>query len=294
MQVKTPTGWRNVAAHLGTIGPSHRDRDTVERRFQNPGQGKPVVAPEGEIPLLLGISSEIPSHPVLVGLDATKRIGRDTRQSLFMPLHLLQDAAKLGWAEHFSDVGERLVAFSPMMLPVYVELCRTGTSLVERDVQRLLHAVGADEPDLGRPAMQRGVQLTMRLVRDAAFSKQVRSSYGGLCAMCGLNFSLVAGAHIYPVSAPYSTDAVWNGVALCHNHHAAFDAHQIWVHPLTFAIVLHADMKNNAQVTAACEAFVNTTLPELRVPNRVAHRPRGEMFVNRYEYFSPKYAWADS
>ena len=76
-----------------------------------------------------------------------------------MPLHLLQTAAKSGWAEHFSDTGERLIAFSPAMLPVYVELCRTGTSLAERDVQGLLHAVGADEPDPSPIAVRRGVQL---------------------------------------------------------------------------------------------------------------------------------------
>ena len=111
--------------------------------------------------------------------------------------------------------------------------------------------------------------------------------------MCGLNFSLVAGAHIYPVSAPGSSDAVWNGVALCHNHHAAFDAHHVWVHPLTFAIALHPHMRKRAQVSAASEAFVTTTWPELRVPSRLANRPRPAMFVNRYEYFSPKYSWAD-
>jgi hypothetical protein len=293
VQVRTPAGWRDVALHVGTIGPSHRGRDSVERRFQNPGQGRPVLAPAGQIPVLLGISEDAQRPPVLVGLDARKRVGKGTRQSLFMPVRLLDAAAQKGWAEHFSDTGERLVAFTLMMLPVYVEMCRTGTSLPERDVQGLLHAAGADQPDASPTTAERGVQLTMRLVRDAAFSKRVRKVYDGRCAMCGLNFSLVAGAHIYPVSAPASTDDVWNGVALCHNHHAAFDAHQIWVEPHSFAIVLHPEMKKSSQVSAACEAFLNTTLPELRLPAHLAYRPRPDMFVNRYEYYDPKYSWAD-
>lgn len=39
-----------AAAHLGPIGLSHRDRDDVERRFQNPGKGRPMSAPEGPKP----------------------------------------------------------------------------------------------------------------------------------------------------------------------------------------------------------------------------------------------------
>jgi hypothetical protein len=282
-----------VAAHLGPIGPSHRKRDSVERRFQNPGQGKPVQSPPKEIPLLLGLSEEIADKPVIVGMETEKRIGKMTRQSLFMPLHLIKAAAATGWAEHFGETGERLIAFTPSLLPAYVELCNTGTSIPEREIQAVLEASGVDGPGASEESVQRGMRLAMRLIRDATFSKDVRDSYGGLCAMCGLNFSLVAGAHIYPVSAPGSVDKIWNGLALCHNHHSAFDRHQIWVDPATYAVVLHDDINRHAQRNPACQAFVETTLREIQMPAAPAYNPRPQMFKQRYAFFDSKYSWVD-
>jgi hypothetical protein len=107
--------------HVGPIGLSHRDRDAVERRFQNPGQDKPVTAPKGAFPLLIGLWEQGTS-PVLVGMDATDRLGKDTRQSLFIDLSILRQAAKVEWAEYYSDSGELIVAFRPALLPRYIKL----------------------------------------------------------------------------------------------------------------------------------------------------------------------------
>jgi internalin A len=112
-----------LAAHLGTIGESKRKRDEVERRFQNPGQNHPVTALEDEFPVLLGLN-EINGQRVLVGMDAHRRIGKNTRQSFFMPFELLVLGATRGWAEHLSDTGERIVAFAPQLLPLYIEAHR--------------------------------------------------------------------------------------------------------------------------------------------------------------------------
>jgi hypothetical protein len=117
-----------VAMHVGPIGLSHRGRDDVERRFQNPGKNHPVVAIEGTVPLLIGLWDE-GDRPVLVGMEATRRLGRDTRQSLFIPLWLLQRAEQLGWAEHYSTTNERIIGFAPALLPIYVELTRHKASV---------------------------------------------------------------------------------------------------------------------------------------------------------------------
>jgi hypothetical protein len=121
LRIQTPKAVRVVAAHIGPIGESHRKRDG-ERRFQNPGQDRPIKELPSELVLLLGLSEETGS-PIVVGMDAIKRLGRDTRQSLFMPLSLLHQAARDGWAEHVSEVGERIIAFAPRRLPEYIELC---------------------------------------------------------------------------------------------------------------------------------------------------------------------------
>ena len=66
------------------------------------------------------------------------------------------------------------------------------------------------------------------IVRDGAFRKIVISTYEHTCAFCGLKIldtktqNIVDGAHIKPFSKFYD-DRINNGLALCKNHHWAFD-----------------------------------------------------------------------
>jgi putative restriction endonuclease len=59
-------------------------------------------------------------------------------------------------------------------------------------------------------------------VRDKRFAKNVLQAYGHKCAICKVQLKLVEAAHIVPVKEN-GTDEVVNGVALCANHHKAFD-----------------------------------------------------------------------
>jgi hypothetical protein len=117
--VALPSGLRSVDIYVGPIGLSHRGRDHVERRFQNPGKNKPVLASGGRFPLLLGLWSE-GEAPVLVGMDAPRHLATLTRKSLFVPLRSLKLAEQCGWAEHVSTSGERILCFSPDRLADYV------------------------------------------------------------------------------------------------------------------------------------------------------------------------------
>jgi len=280
-----------VALHVGPVGPSQRGRDAVERRFQNPGSGRPVIAPPGRLPILLGVWTE-EGRTVFVALDGRSRVGRNTRFSLFVPLHLLRAAAASGWAEHFNTSDEKVIAFLPGLLPVYVQLLESRVEVDATDVSAIVAAAGMT--DIEDPAAERGRRTVSTLVRDAIFSRTVREAYGGQCAMCGLNYSLVVGAHIFPVAAPGAPDAAWNGVALCHNHHAIFDAHKLHVHPDTRAIAVHPELISGRSKSEACRDFVDRTFPILTAPASVAHQPRREMFVERYKFFSSKYEWAIS
>jgi hypothetical protein len=288
-EVITERGPVGVSLHVGPVGLSQRDRDEVERRFQNPGSDRPIVVLPGTIPILLGVWREN-ATTVFVGMDAFTRVGRRTRFSLFVPLHLLRAAAVAGWAEHHSSSGERLFGFSPSLLPVYVELVRTGVQIDSQTVQAVMSAAGLSGGI--EDAATRGRRTASQLIRDAVFSKLVRETYEGFCAMCGLNYSLVVGAHIYPAAAPGSRDEVWNGIALCHNHHAAFDAHMIFVNPNTRTISLHSELKLGASRSTACETFVRMTFGQLREPSVSKHRPHREMFERRYSFFDPRYHWA--
>lgn len=117
--VALPDGNRSVLLHVGRVGLSHRGRDHVERRMQNPGKGKPVLAVGRTLPLLIGLWEE-DGAAALVGMDARRHLGYATRKSLFVPLRTLQQAAADGWAEHSSTSGESVLAFRPERLPDFV------------------------------------------------------------------------------------------------------------------------------------------------------------------------------
>jgi hypothetical protein len=290
MQVATPEGVVPIAVHVGPIGLSQRDRDDVERRFQNPGANRPIQAPPGYVPLLIGIDGS-DDPPVLVGMDASHRIGRTTRQSLFMPVDLIAAARASGWVERFSSSGEQLIAFAPAMLPIYALLVRASAVVIPSSIADVVAAagilIGGNEA-----TKQRGREIAARLIRDAKFSKSVLSAYDARCAMCGLNSSLVVGAHIHPVSAPGSVDAVWNGLALCHNHHAAFDTHLVHVEPIGLSIRWAQQLIEAADQNDACGALIRTTFTHLSKPDDRRARPKPEMFTKRYAFFSPRYEWA--
>lgn len=65
-------------------------------------------------------------------------------------------------------------------------------------------------------------------VRHWLFPETIRAAYGGVCAVCRLGArtdhrSLIEAAHIRPF-AEFHDDHPSNGLALCKNHHWAFDA----------------------------------------------------------------------
>jgi hypothetical protein len=93
--VALPSGVLPVACYLGLIGLSHRGRDHVERRMQNPGKDMPLLAGDGRMPILLGIWTE-DETTVLVGMDARRHLGATTRKSLFVPLDTLRLAQEGG------------------------------------------------------------------------------------------------------------------------------------------------------------------------------------------------------
>ena len=139
----TKTGKVPLAVHLSPITLSKRKRDFVERRFQNPGQNRPVVAASGEYPIMLGYE-EISGQRVLVGMDGEKRLGKRTRQSLFMPVNLLPAGIAKGWEEHVSTAKERIVAFVPPLLPFFVETYRSGQVVSRKEIREALKEAGVN------------------------------------------------------------------------------------------------------------------------------------------------------
>ena len=109
--------------------------------------------------------------------------------------------------------------------------------------------------------------------------------------MCGLDVELVQGAHIYPVSAPGSYDEVWNGLALCPNHHLAFDRYLIAVEINTRAILFRPTIVDQAPRNRAVQTLVDGTFDRLAEPAEQDLRPRRVMLRKRYEYYADYYGW---
>ncbi len=295
MEIKSASGeWRPFEVHVGAIGPSTgRGRRKVECRFQNPASKKPMTSPSGSPALLLGMwEAAGDDRAVLVCMETDRRIGKATRQSLFFPLHLLERATFVGWDEHFSSTGEQIVGLHPSLLPTYVEMKTAGVMVGIDEITSVLDAAGLQAGADVETAVERVRRVSSQLVRSRVFSKRVIGAYGGLCAMCDLDLGLIEGAHIYPVHAPDSTDEVWNGLALCSNHHRAFDKHWIRVDPVDFDLRLHPELIERSGVNPASGVFVEMTHKRMRLPGELAAAPKREMFERRYDFFPRSYSWA--
>ena len=291
--------WISVSLYVAPVGLSHRGRDDVERRFQNPGGGRPITKEPRRYPLLVGLWEEDSlmsvGRPILVSADPMHRVGRTTRFSVFVSVNTLNVALRTGWAEDPNAIGERIRCFAPPLLAVSCGADRAGVAPATDAVRAVVDGSGlltAPEPEL-QAAAERARRAASTLVRDARFRRRVAEAYGGLCAMCGLDSDLVEGAHIYPVAAPGSTDEPSNGLALCPNHHAAFDRHVLAVRPGTSEIVFHESLRLRAATNSALRLMVENTFQRLSSPRRASARPQEAIFAKRYAFFDPKYAWME-
>ncbi|HTT98439.1 MAG TPA: HNH endonuclease [Rhizomicrobium sp.] len=276
-----------VALHVSKV--TSHSRAPYERRFQNPANGEVVAAPAGHIPILLGYA-QIGVRPLLVAVDGLSRLGREARFSILFHQDLLTTAAQNGWAEYISGTDERIFAMYPKLFPIFIEALQSGAYPATDEMISAVAASGIAQEDTSLAA-DRARRVGTMLVRSSAFRKHVCDAYDRKCAMCGLGIDMVEGAHILPASAPNSPDKVWNGVALCPNHHAAFDKHYIWVDPGTRAIQLRSDILKIAETDNACEVFTRNTRKFLSIPKTQNSQPRAEMFTRRYEHYDGLYSW---
>ena len=284
---RTDAGSERIALHVSQVSP--HSREEWEWRFQNPASSTPVSAPGASLPLLVGLDA-IDGRPVLIVVDGRSRIGRAARFSILFNKRISREAAASGWSEQISTTGERIFAMWPKLFPLVVEIIRAGVEIEAPTIATAASAAGLLEEDSDQ-ASERARRTVSTLVRDAKFSGLVKEAYKYRCAMCQVGLGLVAGAHILPVSAPGAPDKVWNGVALCHNHHAAFDAHRIWI-ASDNAISLSPEIVENGRGNIESARFLEQTRASLWVPTVAAKRPRRDMLEQRYQYYRGQYDWA--
>ncbi|GAB3607354.1 hypothetical protein GCM10027413_27630 [Conyzicola nivalis] len=183
----------------------------------------------------------------------------------------------------------------PALLPVAITATMTGAVPADKSIYGAVASLNLRRPfDVySAPDEAARVRRTVTsLVRDSRFSGDVLGAYDRECAMCGLGLGLVQGAHIYPASAPGSRDIVQNGVALCANHHLAFDRHFIAVHPGTLEIAFHPSVRERSFHEEAVANFVASTFDVMRSHDR-GRSPDPQAFEMRYDHFADMYQWLD-
>ena len=198
-----------------------------------------ITLPEGEQvevsrpfkTLLLGYDSRF---KVFAGYNAARYTEAGASPSLQIKEEFLNQAATEGFAiqakerDDEGNVTEVAVAFSPEQFLTYAfsldayhrqEIPSEEFEVIQKAASRSL-----DDDDLTilPEERRRAIKTFNTAVRDKRFAKNVLIAYGHKCAVCGTQLKLVEAAHIVPVK-DNGTDEVVNGIALCANHHKAFD-----------------------------------------------------------------------
>lgn len=93
----------------------------------------------------------------------------------------------------------------------------------------VLAGSSAAEPESNYGLAPRRAATTLRIVRDTAVTRRVKTLHGHSCQVCGIQLRGAAGpyaeaAHIRPLGAPHhGPDVLENVLCLCPNHHVLFD-----------------------------------------------------------------------
>lgn len=164
-------------------------------------------------------------------VEATKtayRLGLPVFVVLRGPEPRLRDVRR-GWVTDFDDRrGVFLISFDSAILQEPRLLVPPATTVRER-------------------------VMTLRLARPGqrAFAFRVFKRYGASCALCDHAVrSILEAAHVIPVKDG-GTDSSDNGLALCRNHHRAFDIDLVAFEPETVRVDLLRDGPQAAELQLA-------------------------------------------
>lgn len=222
--VTSPTVIRIYAWNASHGGGPARAAD--EYRIQLTGE-MPHRAP-GETLAIIGWSA---AHEVFVGWDPHAHDARvSSSPSLQVREEVMQRARRFGIAAALRASGDVVVAFVPQLLAAYCLSLDEVHGGQDLDTVDWLNTIGTLRVPVGqpRPTVSRRLEVAYRAWD---FSARIQLAYEHRCAICGLGLGLVEAAHIVPVAWPGSTDETSNGLALCRNHHAAYDRALLSVSP---------------------------------------------------------------
>jgi putative restriction endonuclease len=141
-----------------------------------------------------------------------------------------------------------------------------------------------EERALAREYSQRSVAQRLH---QRTFRRRVLMAYQQSCCVCKIKHdALLDAAHIIPDSDPRGEPWVYNGMALCKIHHAAFDAKILGIHPRSLFVEIREDVLEEVD-----GPMLTHGLQELHgrvkasIPAEHHLQPRVEFLTERYEQF---------
>ena len=223
---------------------------------------------------------------VLVALDPiwTQLTRRAARVRL--GTSLLLSAYERGVALDEGQSSGGAVAMLPGLLGHYIlnqqALHDLARSHVAQEINSLLsHCEPFPDDTIRSVAHTRGSTASGLLlaVRSWRFRERVLSAYGHRCAICGSRCHTLATLKIAPWPFPASSDETSNGLALCPNHHQAYDKALITINPQYQVLFSHARGQSltQANLHSGVDAFVAALRPVIVLPAEDQLRPRRDL-----------------
>ncbi len=260
-------------------------RPIDEYRIQATGVGHFEQEP-GVSTLILGWWQD---EGVFAAFDVRKHAGRISESpSLQIRRTYLEAAGANGLAACDKGNQELAVAFRPDFFAEYVrnleKLHDFGQSVEDTVALETVAAqpdVSVDELAVSSPARRTVVAAVSRKLRDSRFRKRVLLAYRHRCAFCGIQLDLIDAAHTVPVSHEASVDETCNALAVCAQHHRAFDQSLL-------TLRLDYSVRHNAAKIAQLKAgdrdggldgFLKGLHTHIEIPHRRSDRPH-PTFIN--------------
>ena len=210
-------------------------RPSGEFRIQMTGVASPLQFQPNSQTLLLGWHED---YGMFAAFDSRKHQTFSGRSpSIQVNINAIERARQSGFGFYRRGNDEIVVLFTPDHLLNYVEnqldFHKSGES--DREIELLSASTQGDPPsdDLETIPEERQelVRSVRTWVRQKDFRKRVLTAYNNQCAVCRVQLNLVQAAHIVPVHVDGSNDLTQNGLALCANHHQAYDSGLLGIAP---------------------------------------------------------------
>lgn len=209
---------------------THGGRDSLpdEYRIQMTSVESPLALNPDGVTALMGYD---PDNKVFAGFDLARHREFTTGSpSVQISRTTLRESLTEGFATQRKSNDEIAVAMRPDLLLAYLVshevLHREGA---DEHILRLLNRAARREQishdEVASLSLPRKKLVTSvsKWSRSSQFRDAVLNAYGLRCAVTRAQLRLVEAAHILPVAAPNSSDAVENGLALSPTYHRAFD-----------------------------------------------------------------------